>query len=69
MIVAIGGGAVIDMAKLVNIFNEKKRKYCFTFKTEKKSKFLPLYVLPTTSGTGSEETCFATIYYKEKNIP
>ena len=37
VIVAIGGGAVIDMAKLVNIFNEKKkRKYCFTFKTEKK---------------------------------
>ena len=67
VIVAIGGGAVIDMAKLVNIFNEKKKEnIALLSKPKKKSKFLPLYVLPTTSGTGSEETCFATIYYKEK---
>ena len=36
VIVAIGGGAVIDMAKLVNIFNEKKKKILLYFQNGKK---------------------------------
>ena len=68
VIVAIGGGGVIDMAKLVNILlfnNHEKVSFLKKYKSIKQE-FLPLYVLPTTSGTGSEETSFATVFYKNK---
>lgn len=68
VIVAIGGGGVIDTAKLVNILlfsNYEKVSFLKKYKSIKKN-FLPLYVLPTTSGTGSEETSFATVFYKKK---
>ena len=68
VIVAIGGGGVIDMAKLINILlfnNHEKVSFLKKYKSIKQE-FLPLYVLPTTSGTGSEETSFATVFYKNR---
>lgn len=54
MILAIGGGSVLDMAKLI-------RHYA----AEQGSAF-PLWAIPTTSGTGAEATHFAVVYREGK---
>ena len=64
MIAGIGGGSVIDMAKLLRFFHSYDGDIAGTV-FEKKKDLLPLYVLPTTAGTGSEVTHFAVLY-KEK---
>jgi alcohol dehydrogenase len=64
IIIAIGGGTVIDMAKLINIFSHQKEDIIKYIKKEKKikNKGKTLIAIPTTSGTGSEATHFAVIY-------
>tara|TARA_Y100000034_G_C6895513_1_gene412767 strand:+ start:124 stop:1248 length:1125 start_codon:yes stop_codon:yes gene_type:complete len=64
LIVAIGGGSVIDIAKSINILSYQKynpKQYLLKNKklVEKNKK---LVAIPTTSGTGSEATQFATVY-------
>ncbi|MBV6478540.1 MAG: Long-chain-alcohol dehydrogenase 1 [Ignavibacteria bacterium] len=68
-IVAIGGGSVIDMAKLINIFSANSMDVnsfiSNSIRIERKGK--PLTAIPTTSGAGSEATHFAVLYNdKEK---
>ena len=63
LIVAIGGGAVIDYAKIVSVINNVKRIKNLIIKNnipEKKS--YPLIAIPTTSGSGAEVTPNAVIY-------
>ena len=72
LIIAIGGGSVIDIAKLINIFavhvSTKKEIYNFVNKSSLvTSQGLPLVAIPTTSGTGSEATHFAVVYIENKN--
>jgi alcohol dehydrogenase class IV len=55
MIVAIGGGSSIDVAKAIKLFAYRK--------TGDK---IPLVAIPTTAGTGSESTHFV-VYYAGKN--
>lgn len=62
-IVALGGGSVIDTAKAVNVLaslgGDDMRAYAGTGKITRKLR--PLFVLPTTSGTGSEGTSVSVI--------
>lgn len=63
-IIAVGGGSVMDMAKLIRFFCCYKGD--ITGKSFKKEGLLfPLIALPTTAGTGAEATHFAVVY-KEK---
>ena len=71
LVIAIGGGSVIDIAKLINIFaahvKKEKEIYEFVDKSESVNKpGLPLVAIPTTSGTGSEATHFAVVYIGNK---
>ncbi len=67
LILAIGGGSVLDAAKFLSVYNEKK-EYQFVEnivkgKVDKKDyKNTPIISIPTTAGTGSEITPWATIW-------
>ena len=70
LVIAIGGGSVIDFAKLTNILasqDNNQMDYVKHIKEIKKSG-KPLVVIPTTSGSGSEATHFAVVYVKEKKF-
>ena len=62
-IIAIGGGSVIDMAKLVNFFNNKSKPFRGNFNSSLREKDkAPFVAIPTTAGAGSEATHFAVVY-------
>lgn len=63
LIIAIGGGSVIDMAKLINCFQANKNYLGIALNNEEiKHKGKKLIAIPTTSGSGSEATHFAVLY-------
>ncbi len=64
MIIAIGGGSVIDIAKSINILAyQKENPISYILKNKSLiKKNNKLIAIPTTSGTGSEATQFATVY-------
>lgn len=61
IIVAVGGGSVLDMSKLLRFFNSYSGEVTGN-KFVKLYGLLPLIALPTTAGTGSEATHFAVLY-------
>ncbi|MBS3140746.1 phosphonoacetaldehyde reductase [Candidatus Woesearchaeota archaeon] len=70
LVVAIGGGSVIDMAKSINILanqDDEIEKY-ITDEKEITKKGNNLIAIPTTSGSGSEATHFAVIYIDKKKF-
>ncbi len=79
LIIAVGGGSVIDSAKSINTLAFQNDDPLLYIKGQKevKNQGKPLIAIPTTAGTGSEATKFATIYINkkkysletEKNIP
>lgn len=64
VIIAVGGGSVIDMAKLIKAFLKSPDKsYQITRgKIEMLDPKIPLIAVPTTAGSGSEATHFAVAY-------
>ena len=66
LILAIGGGSTIDIAKLIKILSvfPKAGIELLNTPTAHLSLDLPLIVAPTTAGTGSEATHFAVVYYQ-----
>lgn len=64
MVVAIGGGSVIDMAKMINILsvNDVDRPETAIRYNRIERKGLPLVAISTTAGTGSEATHFSTVF-------
>jgi len=65
-IIAIGGGSVLDMAKLINFFGSTgldATNYLEEKVDVELPALLPLIAIPTTAGTGSEATHFSVLYY------
>jgi len=63
LVIAVGGGSVIDMAKLINSLSAQPgnpEDYAIGKKIESMGN--PLIAIPTTSGAGSEATHFAVVY-------
>ncbi len=64
LIIAIGGGSVLDMAKIIK-FSIINNLPFIDFKeksTSEKYINIPLIAIPTTAGSGSEATQFAVLY-------
>ena len=64
LIIAVGGGSAIDVAKSINAFQANFEERLQILKGTKKTEgnILPLIAVPTTAGTGSEATHFSVIY-------
>jgi alcohol dehydrogenase class IV len=64
LIIAVGGGSVLDMAKLIKYSLINKFSFLDYRPQEElvNSKNIPLIAIPTTSGSGSEATQFAVLY-------
>jgi alcohol dehydrogenase len=64
LIISVGGGSVLDMGKLISSFIDenllqKSEVISVMNSFERKC---PLLLIPTTAGSGSEETTFAVLY-------
>jgi len=68
LVIAIGGGRIIDAAKLISAVALSYDNYESVIQGKEiiKNKFLPLLVMPTTAGTGSEATSFSVVYLGNK---
>lgn len=62
MIVAVGGGSAIDVAKCIKLFCRMEHSVNY-LEQEKVDSGIPLIAVPTTAGTGSESTRHAVIYW------
>jgi len=64
LFLAIGGGAVIDYAKIVNVveLREDLAELIVNYKYPFNKKYTKLAVIPTTAGSGAEVTSNAVIY-------
>ena len=65
LIFAVGGGSALDVAKCIKLFG-KGNTSAFLLDQENICLEIPLAVIPTTAGTGSEATKFAVIYANGK---
>lgn len=61
LIIALGGGSVIDVAKALSV-NSELEITDNTILPKDIKPFIPIYAFPTTSGTSSELTAWATIW-------
>lgn len=65
VIVAIGGGSVIDAAKVLSASGgdfAAVKNFLETGEGGERLSPVPIIAVPTTSGTGSEVTCWATVW-------
>ncbi len=61
-IFAVGGGSAIDVAKCIKLYSNMNHEVNY-LEQEIVPNDIPLMVIPTTAGTGSEATRYAVIYY------
>ena len=64
IVIALGGGTAIDLAKLIGAFATQNdtTRHLSTGVARILKPALPVIVIPTTAGTGSEATHFAVVY-------
>tara|TARA_B100001057_G_scaffold494840_2_gene592348 strand:- start:829 stop:2004 length:1176 start_codon:yes stop_codon:yes gene_type:complete len=70
-ILAIGGGSVIDAAKILHLMYSSNIDHNHIFEAKQKDMYrskknITLIAIPTTAGTGSESTHFAVLYKNGK---
>lgn len=63
LIVAVGGGSTIDVAKCIKLFSKMDHSINY-LKQDTFDSGITLIAVPTTAGTGSESTRHAVIYYE-----
>lgn len=70
LILAIGGGSVIDYSKISNIFKSDidLKKIIMESNNKNKGKKYKLAVVPTTAGSGAEVTANAVVYINNKKF-
>jgi len=62
IIIAVGGGSVMDTAKAIAVWYTNKDRDLFDImESEDKKHIFPVITIPTTAGTGSEVTSWAVI--------
>ncbi len=61
LIFAVGGGSAMDVAKCIKLYVDMKPDRSY-FEQPVLPNAIPLWVMPTTAGTGSEATRFAVLY-------
>lgn len=70
VIIAVGGGSVIDFAKALSVLLSSRDGDVFLAQLRAgglgEIEALPLIAIPTTAGTGSEVTPFATVWDRRK---
>ena len=68
VVIAVGGGTAIDLAKLIGTLavHKTSARDIITGTLDLEVNGPPLIVVPTTAGTGSEATHFAVVYIEEK---
>lgn len=64
-ILAVGGGSAIDVAKCIKLYSKMADSALYLDQEYAQNDVL-LIAIPTTSGTGSESTRYAVIYYEGK---
>jgi alcohol dehydrogenase class IV len=64
LIIAIGGGSVLDMAKLISVFAHQETDFeeIIQGKAKLTANKTPVLTIPTTAGSGAEATRFAVVY-------
>lgn len=63
LIIAVGGGTILDYSKLISIYLKNPQCINEDFKKINGSEVIaPILAIPTTAGSGSEATHFAVIY-------
>lgn len=65
IIIAVGGGSSIDVAKCIKLYANMNLEQNF-LKQKVVSNDIKLVAIPTTAGTGSEATKYAVIYHKDE---
>ena len=67
--IAVGGGSVMDMAKLICFLSEEKTNnvnLIINNNLKNIQRKIPLIAIPTTAGSGAESTHFAVVYINKK---
>lgn len=64
VIVGVGGGSALDMAKLVAVSFNRKSNFSDLVRTAVLNRDLKLVLIPTTAGSGAEATRFAVLYHE-----
>jgi alcohol dehydrogenase class IV len=69
LIIAVGGGTIIDIAKIISIaYSNGCKKVEEVLSDKTPGNRLDLIFIPTTAGTGSEATSFAVVYKDKVKI-